>query len=403
MIRIAAPPMPVKISKSILRVIMALLDTIVKWYHLRMTLLIFLLILSVLVLVHELGHFLMAKRAGILVEEFGFGLPPRLWGKKIGETIYSINWLPIGGFVKLYGEDHPELENPVRTFFGQNKLVRFSVLIAGVVMNFLLGVVVFSIIYSRLGIPTQTETVRVMDVVADSPASAAGIKSGEVVMAVGNEAIKSTDRFIEVIDANRGKEVEITLGDGNKGKYGRIVKVMPREHPPEGEGALGVAISSIEMQQFPWWQMPVRGAVVGVKEAFAWGVTIGSGLAHMVSRWVVEGRPPADVAGPVGIFQLTGGVAQAGVLAVLQFMGVLSINLAVLNLLPLPALDGGRLAFLAVETVTRRRLRPGVEKLIHAAGMIALLGLMAVVTVNDLVRLTGVGSLWGFVERVWPF
>lgn len=368
-----------------------------------MTLLIFLLILSVLVLVHELGHFLMAKKAGILVEEFGFGLPPRLWGKKIGETIYSINWLPIGGFVKLYGEDHSELENPVRTFFGQNKLVRFLVLVAGVAMNFLLGVVVFSIIYSRLGIPTQTETVRVMDVVPASPAGKAGFKPGEVVMAAAREPIRSTDRFIEVIDANRGKEVEITLGDGTEGKYGRIVKVMPREHPPEGEGALGVAISSVEMKQFPWWQMPMRGAAVGVKEAFAWGVTIGSGLAHMVSRWVVEGRAPSDVAGPVGIFQLTGGVAQAGVLAVLQFMGVLSINLAVLNLLPLPALDGGRLAFLAVETVTRRRIKPGVEKLIHAAGMIALLGLMAVVTVNDVVRLTGTGSLWGLAQKAWPF
>jgi len=374
-----------------------------------MTLLIFLVILSVLILVHELGHFLMAKRAGILVEEFGFGLPPRLWGKKIGETVYSLNVLPIGGFVKLYGEDPVNLADSKdgtsqdRAFFNQSKRVRLGVLIAGVVMNFLLGAVLFSVIYSRLGIPTKTETVRVMDVVSSSPAAEAGIKSGEVVVAVGRKPIRSTERFIQVIDANRGKEVEITLGDGTEGKYGRIVKVMPREHPPEGEGALGVAISAIEMKQFPWWQMPMRGAVVGVKEAFAWGVTIGSGLIHMVSAWIIEGRAPADVAGPVGIFQLTGGVAQAGVLAVLQFMGVLSINLAVLNLLPLPALDGGRLAFLAVEAVTRRRIKPGIEKLIHAAGMAVLLGLMAVVTVNDVVRLTNAGSLWGLLQKAWPF
>ncbi|OGY17941.1 MAG: hypothetical protein A2784_00450 [Candidatus Chisholmbacteria bacterium RIFCSPHIGHO2_01_FULL_48_12] len=372
-----------------------------------MTLLIFLLILSVLVLVHELGHFLMAKRAGILVEEFGFGLPPRIWGKKIGETIYSVNWLPIGGFVKLFGEDaEPVISSQLsvnRAFFNQKKRVRLAVLIAGVVMNFGLGVVLFSVIYSRLGIPTKTETVRVMEVLADSPAAQAGIKSGEVVVAVGREPIKSTERFIEVIEESRGKSVEITLGDGTVGKYGRIVTVVPREKPPEGEGALGVAISSIQMKQFPWWQMPIRGAVVGMREAGAWGVTIGSGLVHMVSRWVAEGRVPTDVAGPVGIFQLTGGIAQAGLLAVLQFMGVLSINLAVLNLLPLPALDGGRLAFLAVEAVTRRRIKPGVEKLVHAAGMAVLLGLMAVVTVNDVVRLTGAGSFVGLVQRAWPF
>src|SRR3990167_7784255 len=151
-----------------------------------MTLLIFLLILSVLVLVHELGHFLMAKRAGILVEEFGFGLPPRIWGKKIGETIYSVNWLPIGGFVKLFGEDaEPVISSQLsvnRAFFNQKKRVRLAVLIAGGVMNFGLGVVLFSVIYSRLGIPTKTETVRVMEVLADSPAAQAGIKSGEVVV-----------------------------------------------------------------------------------------------------------------------------------------------------------------------------------------------------------------------------
>ena len=368
-----------------------------------MTLLIFFLILSVLVLVHELGHFIMAKRAGILVEEFGFGLPPRIWGKKIGETVYSINLLPIGGFVKLYGEDQPEAANPARAFFSQKKRVRLLVLSAGVVMNFLLGVGLFSVIYSRLGIPTKTETVRIMEVTADSPAAAAGIKPNEVVIAVGREPIKSTDRFIELVNTYQGKEVEITLGDGTKGKYGRIVMVTPRANPPDGEGALGVVISSVEMKQFPWWQMPMRGAWVGLKEAVAWGVTIGGGLGKMVSRWIVAGEAPRDVAGPVGILQLTGDVKRAGILALLQFMGVLSVNLAVLNLLPVPALDGGRLVFLAVEAVTRKKIKPGIERMIHAGGMILLLGLMVVVTVNDVVRLTGSGNFLGLLQKVWPF
>ncbi len=164
-----------------------------------------------------------------------------------------------------------------------------------------------------------------------------------------------------------------------------------------------MVISDMEMRKFPWWQMPFRGAWVGLKEAAAWGVTIGSGLLHMVSRLVVAGEVPKDVAGPVGIFQLTGDVKRAGMLALMQFVGVLSVNLAVLNLLPLPALDGGRLAFLAIEAVTRKRVKPELERVIHAGGMIFLLGLMVLVTVNDVVRISGAGSIIGLVRKVWPF
>lgn len=354
-----------------------------------MTLVIFLLILSVLVLVHELGHFLVAKKAGILVEEFGLGLPPRLWGKKRGETVYSLNWLPIGGFVKLYGEDQPEAVNPERAFFMQSKRVRLAVLLAGVAMNFVLGVAVFAIIYTKLGIPTPTETVRVVEVVPGTPADKAGIKPGEVVVAVGAEPVKSTDRFIELVGQSGGEKLQITLGDGEAGKYGRLVEVVPQAGAA-GSGRdweIGVVISNVEMKQFPVWQMPFRGAVVGVKEAWAWGVMIASGVGQMAGQLVVKGEAPHDVAGPVGIFQLTGTVKQAGIMALLQFMGVLSINLAVVNLLPLPALDGGRLGFLLVEAVTGKRVKPKWEKWIHAAGMVMLLTLMGWVTINDIVRL----------------
>ena len=372
-----------------------------------MTLLLFLLILSILVLVHEGGHFLAAKKAGIKVEEFGFGYPPRIWAKKIGETEYSINAVPFGGFVRLYGDpaegEVKKTRELKRSFLGKSKKARTIVILAGGVANFLLGVLVFSIVYSFTGIPQKTENIKIVGISPGSPAEKGGLKEGDIVLAVDDEKIGEIADFTKLISEKKGKEVKILIkrevnnpcqekvlggGEGFSCQDGNLLFwLVPRESPPEGEGPLGVVISNIEMVKYPFWQMPFRGAVEGVKEAFAWGGLIVLSLKKMVGDLVFQGVVPKDVAGPVGIFQATGMVAKTGVLNILQFLGILSVNLAVLNILPLPALDGGRLVFVGYELVFRRRPKPSLERWINTIGMALLIILLILVTINDVKRM----------------
>ncbi|MBU1085065.1 M50 family metallopeptidase, partial [Patescibacteria group bacterium] len=312
----------------------------------------FIIILSILVLVHELGHFFVAKKFGIKIEEFGFGYPPRIWGKKIGETIYSLNWLPFGGFVRMLGEDSSGQVNNKkdlkRAFFNQTKKVRIVVLMAGVVMNFLLGVVLFGVIYTKIGIPEQVDYLVVTNVVEGSPAYKAGLKINDKIVNVG-----SMSEFINSVSAHGGEDYELELLDGRK------LVVVPRikEETPEGQGSLGVAITNVDMVMYPYWQRPFRGMLTGLKEAIAWGKDIFESLSLMIVK-LFKGDVPQDVAGVVGIYQISKNVSSQGLIAVLQFMAILSINLSILNLLPIPALDGGRLLFIAIEAVIKKRIKP---------------------------------------------
>jgi len=357
-------------------------------------LVIFLAILSVLVLVHEWGHYICAKIFGVRVEEFGFGLPPRarkLFTRK--GTLFSLNWLPIGGFVKLYGEEYSEgdelLAGDNGRFYDKSARARAVILTAGVIMNFLLGIVLFAAVYSYVGIPVKTDRVRIVEVVADSPAAAAGLAIDERVaefrFAEKTERITGTTQLVKLVTENAGSEIDLLVVGKDGGERG--VKVTPRKDPPEGQGALGVVLSNVELTKYPWWQMPLRGAVVGLSEAIAWGRDIASGLGKMVYGLVTGKGVPKDLAGPVGIYQVSGLVIKQGFLATLQFVGVLSVNLAVLNILPFPALDGGRLIFLGVEKVIGKRRKNTVEGYVNTAGMIFLLSVMALITVRDVWRL----------------
>lgn len=333
-----------------------------------MAILSFLIILSILILVHELGHFLMAKRYRIKVEEFGFGYPPRFFGVKKRGTIYSLNFLPFGGFVRLKGEDLAAGKN---SFAGKPKRVRSLVLLAGVAMNFLLGVVLFAVIYTRLGIPEKVDYLVVIDVAKDSPAEEAGIKLEDKLI-----DFKETDKFIDFINEHRGKEVRLRLKDG------REVLVVPRlaEDTPQGQGALGVAIINVDVVLYPIWQRPFRGMWFGLKEAVGWGKEILWSLAKINAK---------DVAGPIGIYEISKDVTKQGWIAILRFVAILSVNLSILNLLPLPALDGGRLIFIGIEAVMKKRVKPEWEQMIHLAGIALLIGLMVLVTINDVRRLLG--------------
>jgi regulator of sigma E protease len=365
-----------------------------------MSLVIFIIFLSILVLVHEFGHFWVARRSGVWVEEFGFGLPPRVWGKKIGETIYSINLLPFGGFVRLHGENAEEgVTDKKRAFIFQGKLTRVKIVTAGVIMNFLLAIVAFSLAYLTGDFPRETENVRIVEVAPGSPAAEAGIANDEIVKSVDGVAVNNLDQFIELVNQKKGETSELvilkTTGETE------IVDVMPREDPPEGEGAIGVAISNTEYYSPPLWQRPFLGIYFGFKEALFWGGTILVGLYTIIKN-LFGGQIPSDVAGPVGIYALTTEASKYGFFVLINFLGVFSVNLAILNIFPFPALDGGRLLFIVLEGVLGKKVLPKIESRIHMAGMIILLLLLAAITIGDIKRLITAGGIGGFIESMTP-
>lgn len=361
-------------------------------YNGVMQLLVFILMLSVLILIHELGHFISARLFKMRVEEFGIGLPPRaksLFTRK--GTLFSLNWLPMGGFVRLFGEDmenEEQLKSP-DAFFNKPIWQRAAVLLAGVTMNFLLGVLLFGIVYSYLGIPTKTNKVNIVEIASDSPAQSAGIETGSTVKKImidGEEvAFNDIESFVKQIDTLKGREVSMTLVQTNG--IEKEVKITPRVNPPQGQGALGVALSSIEMKKYPWWQMPFRGARVGLVEAWGWGKEIVGSMWTMLADIFTGKGLPKDVAGPIGMYQVSKEVYKVGWVAVLQFMGILSVNLAILNVMPFPALDGGRIAFLGVEKLIGKRRKNIIEGYINSAGMIFLMGLMVLISIKDIIKL----------------
>jgi len=357
------------------------------------SILVFLVVLSILVIVHELGHFIMARRAGVMVEEFGFGLPPRVWGKQIGETLYSINALPFGGFVKLYGESDEEgVTNPRRAFLNKNKRTRIIIIVAGVVMNFILAVIAFAIVYSFSGIPKDTHQVKIVDISADSPALTAGLVVGDIIKKVDGKDLTSVNDFIKYVDTKKGQKVIV---ETEKGK----ITLTPRANPPEGQGPLGVVITTTEIYFPPVALRPFYGIYYGFKDAVFWGQNIVTGLWGVITG-LTRGQVPQDISGPVGIFAVTSEVSKIGILALINFIGILSVNLAILNVLPFPALDGGRLLFIGIESVIGRKVLPKVEATIHTIGMALLLLLLLAVTIHDVQRLIAAGGISNFINSI---
>lgn len=360
------------------------------------SILIFLVVLSILVLVHELGHFIMARRAGVLVEEFGFGIPPRIFGVQIGETLYSLNLLPFGGFVKLHGETSDEgLSYPKRAFLNKSKKVRTSILVSGVLMNFILAIFAFAVVYSFSGIPKETDRVKVVEVSAGSPAQVSGIVVGDMVKLVDGKSVTKVSEFVEAVEAKKGERVVVEIE-----RNGEIKKLTltPRESPPEGEGPLGVTITATEIYYPPILVRPFVGIYYGFREAIFWGSTVISGLIKIITD-LLAGQAPKDLAGPVGIFAITSEAARFGILPLVNFVGILSVNLAILNIVPFPALDGGRLLFVFVEGILGRKVVPRVEAVIHTIGMIILIILILAITARDIQRLMSAGGISGFLNN----
>ena len=361
------------------------------------SIIVFVLVLSILILAHEIGHFLAARKMGIWVEEFGIGYPPKIWGKKIGETIYSVNLLPLGGFVRLHGEQTEEgVTKPNAAFVNKSKKARILVLISGVIMNFILAIVAFSIVYTFQGVPRETDKVIVSGIAPDSPALVSGIKPEDVIVRVDGDKITKINEFVDLVEEKKGKEIELgvvrTTGEETK------IKITPRVNPPVGEGPLGVAITQTEIYFPPIWKRPFLGIYFGFQEAIYWGRTVLGGLGMMFYN-LFKGVVPKDVTGPVGIYAITSEVTKFGILPIINFLGIFSVNLAIVNILPFPALDGGRLIFVIVEKLIGKKVVPRVEAAIHAVGMAVLITLMIAITYLDAKRLISAGSISGFLEN----
>ncbi len=351
-----------------------------------MTVLIFIITLSILVLVHELGHFLMAKKMGVKVEEFGIGLPPKLFGIKKGETLYTINLLPIGGFVKLFGEEYNEHHSSPRTFVNKKPWQKTLIVLGGVLGNFLLGWLIFSFLVTQ-GIQVPTNKVTVDKVTNNSPASIAGLQEKDVILKfvppispISLIPLTSSTSLITLTQKYAGKNIKLLV---QRNDQQLIINLVPRINPPKGEGPLGISINSYMEKKYPWYTAPYYGLIEASNITFK----IASELGKLLFGLITFQKQNVDVAGPIGIANLAGQAIKFGGNAFLQFLALLSLNLAIINILPFPALDGGRLVFVLYEGITKKKPNKNFEKYTNLIGFIMLLSLAALITVNDIIKL----------------
>lgn len=343
-----------------------------------MGILVFVLILAVIIVAHELGHFITARRSGIKVLEFGFGYPPRVWSITRGDTQYSINLLPLGGFVRLLGEEDP---SDPGSLAAKSKRTRLLVLASGALMNALLPILAFTLAFL---IPQQVqvggEGIQVASVAPDSPAEAVGVRQGDVIVALDGKALTTFEDLQEAVSARLGQEVSLALERPSAGTL--EVRVTPRAQPPPGQGALGVQLSYVtpiyESRSSPPWEAVPNGVMATGRLFVAMFTSIGD---------MIGGEEPATVIGVIGMAQATTEVARGGIHDVLVWAAIISLSLAIMNLLPIPMLDGGRIALLGLEAVRRKRLSPQTEKLIHFIGLVFLLGLMVAISYLDIQRI----------------
>lgn len=372
-----------------------------------LTAIAFLVIFSALVLVHEVGHFLAARKAKIKVQEFGLGLPPRakkLFKDKKG-TLFSLNWIPFGGFVKMLGEDATDektLKNP-DSFASKTLWQRFTVIVAGVTMNFLMALVLLTIGFTfgmkpflvtsedfvehyEAGNIVGSPLVAIDQVVEGGSADVIGIESGDLIQKINGKTIEFDS---DILAMQKGTETIIY-------EVLRDEEVLTFEMIPDTEGKVGVSLNAgfdiqeIKKIRYPFYQAPWEALK---KSAELGGLTVkmfGQLLVNL-TKFVM----PKDVAGPVGIIQMTHKIVEVGeFMELIKFTALLSISLAVINILPFPALDGGRLVFIVYEAITRRKPSATVEAYMHGIGYLFLMGLILIITWNDLNRLLNFSGIW---------
>lgn len=359
-------------------------------------------ILVVLVLVHELGHFLVAKRAGITVEEFGIGFPPRIGSVTWRGTRYSVNWIPLGGFVRMLGEDgdveirrlreqgltNAEVERAMAGAFNRRPLwIRIAVLLAGVAMNFLLAAALFAVAFSMPRLIAHGP-LTVTEVQADSPASGR-LQVDDVLLGADGLSFELSRDLTDYVAEHGGTPVTLNV---ERDREQIDVRVIPRtvsiEDRERGIGPVGFSYEPEHLIEEPSdVSGPIDAAVRGTTAAATLAVQIPGGLADAVGGLLGLNPDAGDARGPIGIAQETGRLLEAPLVSQLLFVGLLSINLAVLNVLPFPPLDGGRIAVVMLEGLRRRKLPAEREALIYLAGFAVLIALVILISIQDIQRL----------------
>lgn len=361
-----------------------------------MSIIIFILILAVLIFVHELGHFIVAKKFGIRVDEFAIGFPPRIWSFKRGETTYAINAIPFGGYVKIFGEnpDEQSISGPDsgRSFVNAKKWKQASVLVSGITFNVIFAWILLSISFMS-GLTTSVgdsyaQYVKDSHVIitmaqADSPARLAGLVGGETIISLesGNKKIEGATvaQIKDFIKESAGK-IKIAYKRGNDLK---TAEVIATEGIVEDRKAIGIAMDQVGTVKLPIHKAFIEGFIL--TKATVKNVAIG--LYYFVSDAFRGKADFSQVTGPIGIVGLVGEATTLGVVYLMSFAAFISINLAVINIVPFPALDGGRLLFVAIEAVRRKSLNPKVANLANGIGFAMLILLMLVVTYKDIIKM----------------
>ena len=374
------------------------------------TFIIFVLVLGILVLAHESGHFFVARSFGVKCDEFGIGFPPRMfgvyknqenkwrffWGRKqikdAQSTIYSLNWIPLGGFVKIKGiEDFPgeeksEDQGENNSFAEKAIWKRVSILSAGVIMNIVLAGIIISI-GLMIGMPqitddagtqgqVQNSVVQVFDVFPNTPAKEAGLQMGDIILSVNGQSFDNLTALQDYTDKHVNEKLDYRIKRLDKELDQEITpKIMDATH----RGGIGVSIAEIGIVSYPWYIAIIRG----FKTTFVMLWTIFVAIL-MVLKGLFTGHGAGDISGPVGIATMTGQMARMGIIYLLQFTALLSLNLAILNFLPIPALDGGRVLFLIIEKIKGKPVKKETEAMIHNIGFILLMLLIVAVTFKDI-------------------
>jgi regulator of sigma E protease len=361
------------------------------------TIIVFVIILGLLVFVHELGHFGVAKAFKIGVDEFGFGFPPRLFGFKFRKTIYSLNWIPIGGFVKIKGivggdqagEEKKENKKDDDNFINKPIWQRFAVLFAGVFMNFILCGLLYSVGF-MIGLPAaldnvpssaviKNEKILILEVLPDMPAERAGLQASDFIEKINGQEVSTVDQFKKILSSQNGAEVTFLVE-----RAGEILeqKVAVENIAPDNTPGIGIYLTEAGTVSYPWYSAIYHG----FKQTFVVVGMIFKSLYDIITSLFIKEKIAPEFSGPIGIAVLTSQVTKMGFIYILQFTALLSINLAIFNLLPLPALDGGRLIFLIIEKMRGKAVNQKIEAIVHNIGFAFLLLLIVLVTFKDISR-----------------
>jgi len=392
------------------------------------TIIIFLIILGLLVLSHEFGHFIAARKSGMKVYEFGFGFPPRAIGIQVlrpqnsnetmkqcnnvkryrfvygsksydelppvkgyeAGTIYSFNWLPLGGFVKIKGEEG-ENQDP-DSFVAKSFTKKAIVLVAGVAMNILLAAVIF-IFGFMTGLPQTVDgldssaqvrdrKLQIMQVLPEMPAAKSDLKPGDAIIKIGDLSNPTIAEMQDFTNIHKGTEINLTIKRGNETIE---KKIIPIAYSDTGKGGIGVALAEVGIVKYSWYLAIYKGIITTF--LYLWAILVG--FYEIIKGLLTGAGAGAAVSGPIGIAVLTGQFAKLGLSYLLNFTAVLSLNLAILNILPIPALDGGRLLFVLIGKIFRRQVSLKFEQIAHTAGFALLMLLVIVITFKDIGRFTG--------------